>query len=75
MSGSRKLLFGLLVVLIAGFLCYMDKMADGVAAQLIGAALVTVTAGNVISKFSPEATIYAEGVKEAGKSATPGVQP
>lgn len=75
MSGSRKLLFGVLVVLIAGFLCYVGKMADGVAAQLMGAALVAVTAGNVISKFSPESKVYAEGVVAEGKAAEPGVQP
>jgi hypothetical protein len=75
MSGNRKITFSFLVILLLSVLCYFDKMGGSVLVEGVVIITLAVITGNVVSKFSPESKIYAEGVKASGDSATPGVQP
>jgi hypothetical protein len=54
MVGWRKWGMTLAVVLGAFGLCAAGKMADGVAAQLVGAVVVAYFGGNVGAKFAAQ---------------------
>lgn len=52
MIGWRKWAMTLIVVVGAFTLCALEKMADGVAAQLVGAVVVGYFGSNVGAKFA-----------------------